>query len=40
MKQATDDEYDELYVVDDKGNVKKNVSPLRINDQSLLSGLS
>ena len=23
MKQATDDEYDELYVVDDKGNVKK-----------------
>jgi len=40
MAKATNDRFDQLYVTDKKGNVIDGISPLRVNDQSILSGLS
>ena len=38
--KITNDKFDNLYVVDSKGNVNNKIDPLKINDQSILSGLT
>jgi len=40
MTKQTDDKFDMLYVVDKKGNINDKIEALKVNDQTILSGLS